>query len=208
MVKLIELELQKFIDEVDSSSPAPGGGSVSALVATLGVALARMVGHLTIGKKAFQALDASTQALYQEKFAELSELKTELIPLIDRDTEAFNRIMAAYKMAKDDPMRQRAIDEATIGAIEVPFAVAKLAFKALKTVQAILSYGNVNALSDNGVAVLLLYSGIEGAIFNVKINATKENPQHVPYLASAEAILNEAKQIKNELLEAVHNKLS
>ena len=126
-MRLIDLKVNEFIEQVDSSSPAPGGGSVSALASSLGVALARMVSHLTIGKKKFQAFDEVIQNEYTTRFNHLESILEQLLVLIDQDTEAFNEIMKAFKMPKetDDEKTKRneAIEKATLGAIKVPYEI-------------------------------------------------------------------------------------
>ena len=106
-MKLIDMKVLDFTNLVDSKSPAPGGGSVSALCGSLGTSLARMVGHLTIGKKKFLALDVNIQKQFIEVIHSLEGLKNELLMLVDKDTEAFNQIMLAYKMPKDTPERKK-----------------------------------------------------------------------------------------------------
>ena len=98
---LIDLKVKQFIDEVDSNSPAPGGGSVSALLSVLGISLSKMVGHLSINKKKFLKLDESIQKTFKNNIIVLDNFKKELMPLIDADTESFNLIMKAYSLKKD-----------------------------------------------------------------------------------------------------------
>lgn len=166
--------VQEFLDQVDSKSPAPGGGSVSAISALLGVGLARMVGHITIGRKAFKALDSNQQETFLSAFEELGLIQKQLSPLVDKDTEAFNAIMAAYTLPKDTEVQQaqrnEAIQQATIQAIDVPLLVASLSHQALQVMGPIEAYGNKNALSDVGVAVLELNTAVRGALMNVQIN--------------------------------------
>ncbi len=173
-MKLTELGLVEFLNEIDSKSPAPGGGSVSALAGALGACLLRMVGHLSIGKKRYEALDELAKQEFSNTFLKMERLKEEMISLIDKDTEAFNLVMAAFKLSKESETekkyRNEQIQIATIKAIEVPLQVAKTAYTALRLIDPVIKYGNPNTLSDIGVAVLMLASGIEGAILNVKIN--------------------------------------
>jgi len=100
-MKLVELDVLKFLDVVDSNSPAPGGGSVSALASSLGASLARMVAHLSFGKKNYEALADDVKAKFVANFDELLKIKNELNDLIDRDSEAYNTVMAAYKLPKE-----------------------------------------------------------------------------------------------------------
>lgn len=173
-MKLVDYKVINFVNEVDSVSPAPGGGSVSALVSATSAALARMVGHLTVGKKKYMELDTSIKKEFEESFAKIEKLKEELIILIDEDTNNFNLVMDAYRMPKetDDEkvVRASAIESATIKATKTPLKVATLSLELLKLLNIFIEYGNKNALSDVGVAALLALAGLKGAILNVKIN--------------------------------------
>lgn len=173
-MKLIDLKLIDFINEVDSKSPAPGGGSVSALLGTLGVSLSRMVGHLTLGKKKYLALDVSIQEEFEKTITNLEVKKQELLHLIDLDTEAFNLIMEAFKLPKNTAdeikIRNLKIEQATKIAIDIPLKVAKTSYESLILMDIIIKYGNKTAISDLGVSVLNLSSAIEGAIMNMLIN--------------------------------------
>ncbi len=212
-MKLVELNLNEFNNEIDSSSPAPGGGSVSALASSIGVSLTRMVGHLTISKKKFRALDMETQNKFNTILDDFLVMKSELISLVDKDTEAFNLIMKAFKLPKeteeDKKIRKAKILEGTIEAIKVPYIVARLSYNALQDMEFILKYGNKNTLSDIGVSTLMLYSGLEGAILNVKINIPGLTDQDLidQYQNSVSDMLLDAKEIKDYILERIHNLL-
>ena len=173
-MKLIDLSVTDFIHEVDSKSPAPGGGSVSALSGSIGASLLRMVGHLTTGKKKFKALDEANQNAFYFAFDQLILVKENLTALIDEDTNAFNLIMAAFKMPKEtEPeivKRKEAIVEATRTAIDVPLNVASECLEGLGHLKIIKQFGNKNCLSDIGVAAMMLKTGAIGALMNVKIN--------------------------------------
>ena len=173
-MKLIDLNVTDFINEVDSKSPAPGGGSVSALSGSIGASLLRMVGHLTTGKKKFKALEESDQSAFYNAFDQLILVKENLTTLIDEDTNAFNLIMAAFKLPKvteeDITIRKEAIVEATRTAIEVPLNVATECIEGLGHLNVIKRFGNKNCISDIGVAAMMLKTGAIGALMNVKIN--------------------------------------
>lgn len=173
-MKLVELSVIDFVNEVDSNSPAPGGGSVAALAGSLGSSLSRMVGHLTIGKKKFRALDEETKAVFNNALSKLEIVKNDLVLLVDKDTEAFNLIMSAFKLPKSTDeeitIRKKAIEAATVVAIDVPLNVALLCRQGMELLETIKANGNKNCLSDLGVSMLLLHTGLIGAIMNVKIN--------------------------------------
>ena len=212
-MKLIDLNLVEFNNEIDSASPAPGGGSVSALASSIGVSLSRMVGHLTVGKKKFRALDEDVQNKFKSIEEEFLLIKTELTSLIDKDTDAFNLIMAGFKLPKETEeqkqIRKQKILEGTIEAIKVPFIVARLSLRALRNMDYILKYGNKNTISDVGVSTLMLYSGLEGAILNVKINVPGLDDSNMikMYSESVVKMLLEGTEIKDIILKKVHSLL-
>ena len=100
-MKLIDMSLNQFSDEVDSSSPAPGGGSVAALASNIGVGLCKMMAHLSFGKKKYENLDEAIRIEFVNIFNQLSDIRQELVNLVDKDTEAFNEVMKALKMPKN-----------------------------------------------------------------------------------------------------------
>lgn len=212
-MKLVDMTICEFSDEVDSNSPAPGGGSVSALAGNIGIGLARMMAHLSFGKKKYENLDESIRVEFLERFNQLSDIRMELVDLIDRDTESFNEFMKAMKLPKDNEeqikYRNNAIQDATLYSIDVPFKTAKECLKALNIIEYILEYGNQNAITDIGVGTLMLYTGVEGAILNVKVNLSSlENEElKLYYFNECEAILREATLIKDSIISNIHKKL-
>ena len=173
-MKLVELDVLKFLDVVDSNSPAPGGGSVSALASSLGTSLARMVAHLSFGKKKYEALPDDVKAKFVANFDELLKIKNELNDLIDRDSEAYNTVMAAYKLPKETDEEKAArnteIQKSLKYAIQTPYDIVVLSGKAISLLGEILANGNQNAITDIGVGTMLLMVGLEGGILNVKVN--------------------------------------
>ena len=173
-MKLIDMSVADFTNEVDSNSPAPGGGSVSALASDIGVSLARMMAHLSFEKKKFEQLNEKTKEEFKARFDKLGEIRKELSTLVDKDTESFNEFMKAVKMPKEteeqNKLRAKAIQEATIFSIEVPYKTASLSLEALRLLDFLIKNGNQNAITDIGVGTLMLSAGMEGAILNVKVN--------------------------------------
>ena len=173
-MKLVELDVLKFLDVVDSNSPAPGGGSVSALASSLGASLARMVAHLSFGKKKYEALPDDVKTKFVANFDELLKIKNELNDLIDRDSEAYNTVMAAYKLPKETDEEKAArsaeIQKSLKYAIQTPYDIVVLSGKAISLLGEILANGNQNAITDIGVGTMLLMVGLEGGILNVKVN--------------------------------------
>ena len=203
-MKLIDMTVTDFASEVDSNSPAPGGGSVSALASDIGVGLARMMAHLSFGKKKFEALDDKTKEEFKVRFDKLGEIRTELSTLVDKDTESFNEFMKALKLPKETDeekvARAKAMEEATIFSIEVPYKTAKLSLEALKLLDFLVANGNQNAITDIGVGTLMIATGMEGAILNVKVNLMGlENKEiHDKYSKGCKEILCEGQKIKDD----------
>ena len=167
---LVSMPVDRFLDEVSSDSPAPGGGSVAALAGSLSAGLSAMVANLTVGKKG-----------YEKEWQDLSDIaetaqlvKDKLTRAVDEDTEAFNGVMAAMRMAKGTPEQQAARDEALEAgyqaATRVPLQTAMSCLEALRISLVVAHKGNVNSASDAGVAALVARAGVEGAVLNVLIN--------------------------------------
>jgi formiminotetrahydrofolate cyclodeaminase len=167
---LTKKTVNAFLDELASSSPAPGGGSVAALAGALGAALTTMVCNLTIGKKKYADVEADMKKIK----AEAERLRTRFTELVDQDTQAFNKVMEAYGLPKDGDaqkaLRLAAIREATKEATLVPLEVMKHCIDAMALAQQVASAGNQNSISDAGVSALMLHAACEGAALNVKIN--------------------------------------
>ncbi|HDP95210.1 MAG TPA: glutamate formimidoyltransferase [Candidatus Aminicenantes bacterium] len=168
--RLASMDTYAFTEELASDSPAPGGGSVSALMGSLSAGLSTMVANLTSGKRKFKEV--------KEEMIVLAEKGQELVAFfndaIDRDTEAFNRIMDALSMPKgsdeEAALRQQALDEATRGAVCVPLGVLEKAVDAAGLAVEAAAKGNPNSLSDAGVAGLAAATCARGAWYNVRIN--------------------------------------
>jgi glutamate formiminotransferase / formiminotetrahydrofolate cyclodeaminase len=168
--KLAAMDLVEFCDELASDSPAPGGGSVAALNGALSAGLSAMVGNLTFSKKGYEAV----RPLMESTSVQAQRLKDFFIEAIDRDTDAFNLVMAAFGLPKksdeEKAARDRAIMEATKEAARVPMAVLDKSLEAAEMALAAVRDGNRNSLSDSGVAGLTAALCAEGALYNVLIN--------------------------------------
>lgn len=212
-MKLIDMTVTDFANEVDSNSPAPGGGSVSALASDIGVGLARMMAHLSFGKKKFEALDDATKTEFKARFDKLGEIRAELSTLVDKDTESFNEFMKALKMPKETEeekaVRAKAMEDATVFSIEVPYKTASLSLEALKVLDFLVANGNQNAITDIGVGTLMLCTGLEGAILNVKVNLMGlENKElHDKYSQGCKELLAEGHKIKDTIIAGIHKQL-
>lgn len=212
-MKLIDMSVADFTNEVDSNSPAPGGGSVSALASDIGVSLARMMAHLSFEKKKFEQLDEKTKEEFKSRFDKLGEIRKELSTLVDKDTESFNEFMKAVKMPKEteeqNQLRAKAIQEATIFSIEVPYKTASLSLEALRLLDFLIKNGNQNAITDIGVGTLMLSAGMEGAILNVKVNLgqIKDKQIYDKYRDGCKEILSEGNEIKDNIISNIHKQL-
>lgn len=168
--QLVDLKLNQFADELSSDSPAPGGGSVSALGGSLSAALTAMVGVLTYGKKDYESVTDEVEKLA----VKAQGLKADLLRLIDADTDAFNAVMAAMRLPrKSDEQkahRDAALQDATKESIAIPLKVMEKCLAAIPLAIRMSEIGNQNSLSDAGVAILQAFAGLEGAAMNVLIN--------------------------------------
>jgi glutamate formiminotransferase/formiminotetrahydrofolate cyclodeaminase len=167
---LVSMTVDRFVDEVSSNSPAPGGGSVSALAGSLGAALAAMVANLTVGKKGYESAWAPCSALAERA----QSIKSGLVAAVDEDTRAFDDVLAAMRLPKATEAEQKARQDAIAAAYEkatsVPLATARLCLQALELCEEAAARGNRNSASDAGVGALLAKAGLEGALLNVRIN--------------------------------------
>ncbi len=208
-MKLVDLKVSDFLDELASNSPAPGGGSVAALSGSNGAALVTMVGALTTKKKKFKALPIEEQNTYNEEIQFFGRSKQKFSELIDEDTCAFNQVMEAFKLPKitdeDKDLRSKAIEFATIGCIKTPMEVANLSIDCLKKMEYIIANSNRNTTSDQGVAVLSFYTAFQGAIMNVKINLPGLSKKDLvnQYNSVIIDLENKVENIKDKLLEEI-----
>ena len=167
---LVKMDLRQFCNETLSDSPAPGGGSVAALMGALGVSLGGMVANLSAGKRGW---DDKLQ-YFSEWAVKAQQLKDEMLFLVDEDTAAFNKVMAAFGLPKDSAeekaARSAAIQSANKYAAEIPLRVMETAFKAYQLLGEMAEKGNPASISDVGVGALAVRACIEGAAMNVRIN--------------------------------------
>jgi len=188
--KLVDLTVTGFADETSRESPAPGGGSISAYMGALAASLGTMVANLSSHKPG-----------WDDRWNEFSQwadkgqqLKTELLHLVDEDTDAFNRIMAAFGLPKktdeDKAARTAAIQEATLFATQVPLHTMQASFKAFEICRAMVETGNPNSVTDAGVGALAARAAVLGAGMNVKINAAGLHDR-----TTAEKLIAEANEL-------------
>jgi len=158
--------LEGWIDSLAAGEPTPGGGSAAALAGTLAAALVAMVARLTIGRKAYAAVEKRAQDILVQAEA----LRGELRRLVDEDAAVYGAVSRAYKIPKNDPQRTRAVDDALLAAARVPAEVAKRASRVLELAEELQKIGNKNARSDAEVADGLAVAAIAGAEENVRAN--------------------------------------
>jgi methenyltetrahydrofolate cyclohydrolase len=162
--------IHEYLDRVASADPTPGGGAAAAVSAATGAALVAMVARLTIGKEEF----ADVEPRMRELHAEAEGARAELLALADRDAEAFESVMEAFRMPKETPegktARSAAIQEGFRRAAAVPLEVARRSVAVLEVVAEAIEKGNPNAASDGGSAAQALSAGANCALYNVEIN--------------------------------------
>lgn len=207
--KLVSMTLTDFADETASESPAPGGGSISAYVGSLGASLATMVANLSSHKKGWDDR--------WEEFSNWAEkgnyYKDELVRLVDQDTAAFNMIMNAFGLPKgtdeEKKARTKAIQEATKFAIEIPFKVMQMSYESMEVIKAMAEIGNPNSVSDAGVGALCARSAVMGAFMNVRINAAgyDDKAYVTDIVAKGKAIEEKTIALEAEILKVVNTKI-
>lgn len=207
---LINLSVEDFVHETASESPAPGGGSVSACIGAMGVALGTMVANLSSHKRG-----------WDEKWKEFSDLAEEgkrlqesLLKKVDEDTAAFNRLMDTFQMSKntteEKSSREKAIQEATRNAMLVPLGVMEESLKAFGLLRSMVERGNQNSLSDAAVGTMAIRTAIAGAFLNVRINAPglKDVEEKGRLLSRGKTLYDEALENERQILILVDQKLS
>ena len=207
--KLVDLTVTGFAEETSRESPAPGGGTISAYMGALGASLGTMVANLSSHKPG-----------WDDRWKEFSEwadkgqaIARELLHLVDEDTEAFNRIMAAFGMPKktdeDKAARSAAIQDATLYAAQVPLRTMKESMKVFEICRAMVMKGNPNSVSDAGVGVLAARAAVLGAGMNVKINAgsLKDRTVADALIAEANELIKKANAEEADITAIVETKL-
>ena len=204
-MKLAELKTSEFVDLLASDAPAPGGGSAAALEGALGAALTAMVCGLTVGKKKY----AEFQELAEEAQKKATDLKARFVDVMDRDTEAFNVVSAAFGMPKETDeekaARSAAIQKGLEGCTKTPFEMMELAVETLELTASILGKSNDSAASDLGVSALSLRAAIQGAWLNVLINigSLKNKELAEDYRKKGEALLAKALPLADQIYDTV-----
>ena len=206
---LAKMTITDFANETSSESPAPGGGSIAAYCGVLGSALATMVANLSAHKRGWDDR--------WEFFSKWGEkgigCQNQLLDLVDRDTHAFNEIMNAYSLPKENSkqiaIRNEEIQKATKNAINVPFEIMNTSFDSIEVIMKMAEEGNPNSISDAGVAMHCARAAIMGAFLNVKINCKDlEDKNYVKKtLKSAKIIIDKTNLLEARILKIVEEKL-
>lgn len=195
---LTDLTVKGFLAETAGQEPVPGGGSISALNGSIAAALAEMVANLTIGKKKYVEMEAEMQTIATEAAA----IQKELVLDIDRDSDAYNKVFAAFKLPKETEeekaVRSAQIQEMTKYAASVPMEVARRVHSLLPLIEAVVAKGNQNAITDGCVAMMCARTAIIGALLNVRINLTSIKDEDFVKTHTEEANAIEADAIRRE----------
>lgn len=194
---LTNQKIVDFLQNTAAGTPVPGGGSVSALSAALGAGLTEMVANLTVAKKGYEAVEGEMKEIAET----VRKLRQKLVAEVDKDANAYNDVLAAFKLPKttaaEKGQRTQAIQNAMQNAARVPLGVAYDALQVMDLAEKVIRKGNRNAASDGAVGVMMARTAVRGALFNVKIN-----------LASVKdtAFVEEMMQQANKLESRVHER--
>ena len=202
---LADRTLREFTDELASNAPVPGGGGAAALVGAVGIALGDMVGELTTGKKKYADVEEDIQRLMTEAKA----VKDEFIRLIDADAEAFAPLAKAYGIPKDDPERDKIMEEALKNGAAVPMDIMRTCGKALDIIVEFAEKGSRLAISDAGCAAACCKAAIRAASLNVFINTKSMKDREFADQLNAEAdeLLAKYNQLADEVFDSVEGRL-
>ena len=168
---ITQSSVEKFLDDLASGNPTPGGGSAAAVMGAIGAALVSMVCNVTIGKKGYEAVEPEMKAVLHES----EKVRKRLTDMVAEDIAAFDSIMAAYKLPKatdqDKATRSAAIQAGLRRATETPLDCARVCAEVIVLARRASEHGYLNVISDGGVGVLAGFTGLRSAALNVYINA-------------------------------------
>ena len=207
--RLIDLDIKKYMENLASNLPAPGGGSASALAGAQGISLVMMVAELTVGKEKYKEWESYCQKAISDGAA----IQTNFLKAIDDDTDAYNKVGSAFKLPKntdeEKAARSRAIQVATVLATRVPLRTMEIALDALKVAESLIGKSNPNCSSDIGVGALNLKSALMGAWLNVKINlpGIKDEALRNELFEKGKALLEEGNKIADKCYVIVEEEL-
>jgi formiminotetrahydrofolate cyclodeaminase len=201
--------IQTFLDDLASERPTPGGGGAAAACGAIGAALVSMVANLTIGKKNYEAVSEDLKTVN----AKAETLRAELTRAIEEDAAAFNSVMTAYGLPrateKEKATRAASIQAALKDATQAPLHAVKACFEVIRLAAAAAEKGNLNVISDAGVAVLAANAGLRSAALNVFVNAKaiKDRDFAEKQIAEANALLAQAAETTESVYQTVRTKI-
>jgi formiminotetrahydrofolate cyclodeaminase len=205
----IDQPIRHFLDKLASKSPEPGGGSVAALTGSLGAGLVSMVCSLTLGKEKYKDVQPQVEALIKES----EKLRIEMQDLIQKDTEVYGGLSEVYKMPKNTDAekadRTAKMQEALKKACQVPFEIGLKSLEVARLAQRAAEIGNVAAVSDAGVAVLLAQACAQSAALNVKINVNsiKDDAYNKETWSRMETVLKQVAALEKTVMETTYKKM-
>ena len=195
-MSLINLSVSDFLNAVDDKTPTPGGGSVSALAIAQGISLIKMTVTLSTVKKKFINSSEEVKQNYLNNYKRLEVAKEKALLGIDADTLAFNQVMEAYKLPKDNEesikKRDDAIAIASINASKIPFGIVEVAYECFLIAKEMFPLTSTATTSDFGVGILMIYAGLKGGILNIKTNMTGYKSE------DAAELINKASEIEEK----------
>ena len=207
---LVNMTLTDFANETASESPAPGGGSIAAYCGAMGISLGTMVANLSAHKRGWDER--------WEEFSDWAEkgmaYQNILLDLVDEDTNAFNKIMDAFRLPKDTQSdkakRQEAIQVATQYAILTPFKVMEIAYESMEVMKAMAEFGNPNSVTDAGVGSLCARTAVIGAFLNVKINCgdCEDKDFVADILERGQQLVDDACALEDEIMKITNSKIN
>lgn len=209
-MNITDHSIERFLDDLASSAPTPGGGSAAAIMGAMGAALVAMVCNLTIGKKGYEDVEAEMRAV----LAESESLRTRLTAMVADDIAAFDTLMAAYKLPKASDVeklaRSAAIQTALQRATQVPLDCAKVCAEVVRLSGRAAEVGSQNVISDAGVGVLAAWAALRSAALNVNINAPsiKDRAFADAKLTELNALLAECGPLSEQVHTRVHSRLA
>ncbi len=209
MSDIFDYSFRKILAASASDAPTPGGGSISALAGALGVAMAAMVGHLTMGRPKYAEVEAEARDVTGRAYLVMAELEK----LMAADIAAFSKLMEAYRLPRDSAeekaRRDQAVQKAAKVATELPLEIAETLLEALVITEKISGIGNKMAISDAGVAAYLCEAALQAVLLNVDINVKTIND--ADFVAGVnqkrKELASKAGQLRDTALAAVKKRI-
>jgi formiminotetrahydrofolate cyclodeaminase len=199
-----------FLDKLSAATPTPGGGSAAGLTGSVAASLVAMVAQLTLGKKSYQPVEAEMRAV----LAEATRLRDELRALVDRDSDAFNDVMAAHKLPRETDaekrVRQEKLQAVLKHATEIPYQTASRCYRALELAEIVTAKGAKSTVSDGGAAACLAEGALQAALLNVAINlaAISDEAFKSEYTYARERLSRQAQAKRHAIVQTIAERLT